>query len=392
MALKEKTSPEEASKKPASTPKLTSNILLNKIPKEYHKTVKRMLEKLDELHATQKQKMDFINIVKTSIETAENPYKALMALERLLSNPNFRLDMFTEDIATKLVNIVNFIGNISIASLHVFLYQILRSHADVFELIDKSMDNYEAGKKLADSLLYMPANAPSYERLRAYMNFAYAITLIGEEKTRKLYENFDIEYYARYSKKTLNELYANIDASHATDKPVLLVVFNKNDHNGAFHREGQELEQLTKYYKVIVAEARSEYGFYENTKWISLKYGKIDTLIIGGHGEPDHIKLGEDTEFGMLDLTDEEELKKLTGSFVDDPTVVLVSCSTGKDEYSIGAKLSQIWGATLFAPKTPSESTNYITNNDGKIEEVTYDVASSRFIAGIFDKTIKKKT
>ncbi len=241
------------------------------------------------------------------------------------------------------------------------------------------------------------------------LNFAYGIATIGSKKTQALYRNFGMEYFMRYTKDTLEALHSNIDPKSST-KPLLLVAFNKNDPNSIFYREGSRLFPLTKHYCLVIVEVGSEAAFYDRMHSISKRYGKIGTLIIGGHGAPDRIllgKLGVATveefealppikknsleERRMLDLTDLEELKKLRSSFTEKPIVLLVSCSTGKSEAAIGGIISDAWGATLYAPAENFSRTKYLLSPEGRITDVEYNVESTQFLQGKITRSLLDK-
>ena len=85
----------------------------------------------------------------------------------------------------------------------------------------------------------------------------------------------------------------------------------------------------------------------------------------------------------MLDLSDEEELKKLKKFFVEKPKIVFVACSTGKDQHSIGALFSRTLNARAFAPKEPSSVEEYRLKESGELENVKYNKKSNEFLEGI---------
>jgi hypothetical protein len=255
---------------------------------------------------------------------------------------------------------------------------------EFIELAVRYIDHYPKAQKLASSL-GIPKSS-----VEVCANFAYAISTIGEEKTKLLNRRFGIEYFGRYSKAQLEDMGNKV----ANGKPVLLAVFSKDDPPGAFYRVGGQLESLMKYYNVVIVEVNSDTEVYSRIREMSGAYGKIDTMLIAGHGSPEKIMLGkppsgpardEDT----LDLMDGSKLASVRQYFVDKPTVILESCSTGKDEKSIGALLSRIWGARLFAPTVPSSESKYELEKDGKIKNVTYDVESREFQRGAVPKKIR---
>lgn len=219
------------------------------------------------------------------------------------------------------------------------------------------------------------------------VNFAYAIAVLGERKTAELHGKNGIIYFARYSPKMLEEAYANLDQKRKSDKPILVIAYNKNDWNGAFYAGvGTNMQDLTKNYKVIIYEVEGEQRFYEKLLYTNLNYGKINTIIIGGHGSSDRIQMGLPTDEGSIDLGDKINLSMVSDIFDRKggrPKVILVSCSTGKDENAIGGLISRTWGADLEAPKIPANIKRFNLAMNGEIKSVTYEFSSSaRFLGG----------
>ncbi|MBS3068086.1 hypothetical protein J4450_05260 [Candidatus Micrarchaeota archaeon] len=231
---------------------------------------------------------------------------------------------------------------------------------------------------------------------RVFYNFSYAIEAIGIDKTVELHKKLGIEYFMRYSKKVLEEVYANTQVELPTKKPVLLVTANKNDPIGAFSDLGVTLEDLTKHYRLIITETDSEDGFYDIVPAIANKYGEIDTLIIAGHGAPTSILLGEKSDKGRLDLTDEDHLESLKYYFGQHSKVILAACSSGVDERSVGALISRALNVALIAPTKNVQVPSYDLDQEGRIVDVKYEdgryeeVHHTRYSGGVIPKKLKK--
>lgn len=256
--------------------------------------------------------------------------------------------------------------------------------AAFFEVHGKGIRDYD--KYLAEinkTAKFVESLGANHRSPEVVANFNWAISVIGEEKTKELYKEFGIEFFGRYKIETLEELYNKMGDSNDT-RPVLLIAYNKNDYNGAFYQEGDKIDGLMKsqYYNTIIVEVDSEYDFYNRVSEISDKYFGIETMIIGGHGEPERITLGSGGDETALDLTDIGKMKQLSNCFVNKPTIILNSCSTGKNEAAIGAVISRIWDAKLFAPKVPTGISSLETNELGQIVGVTYRRESTEFDAG----------
>lgn len=159
--------------------------------------------------------------------------------------------------------------------------------------------NYVRAVRLAKSL------GARYTDPAVCLNFSYALQIIGEEKIKVLYKKAGIEYFARYPKKVLDEVYQNLDPAYNAEKPILLVAGSKNDWVGISYLGGQLLGALTKYYKLMLVEVDSNGGFYNAVKKIGGgnvdgKPRKIDSLLMAGHGMSDYIILGTDAKTGKL--------------------------------------------------------------------------------------------
>ncbi|MEM4332145.1 MAG: hypothetical protein QW500_02605 [Candidatus Micrarchaeia archaeon] len=256
------------------------------------------------------------------------------------------------------------------------LLKSLNAIAENKDLNIKSvLEMYSTGEKLAREL------GASFNDPLVCVSFAYSISVIGEKKTRELYSKTGIEYFARYSKDMLKEVYSNL--SKETKAPVLVVAFNKYDVNGVFYKEGRRLDSFLKSnYKILIFECASENEFYNKVESFA-KNGKIHTLIIGGHGEPHKIMLGGNTDSARLDLGDEKELIKIKKHFIKNPKIILVACSTGKDNNSMGAVISRVMDATVFAPPKPDHTTEYVIGKDGLIKNVKYTGPTKKFLGNI---------
>lgn len=215
--------------------------------------------------------------------------------------------------------------------------------------------------------------------------FAFGISVLGEEKVIALHKELGIEYFTRYSKAALEDTYRNYILGEKNKRPVLLVVFNKNDWNGAFGVVSDEIDQLMKGYRMVIAETSNEDGFYSAIRKTAQKAGKIDTLFIGGHGTMAEINLGKDMgEKGEIDIADEDELKALRGNFIDSPVIVLLSCETGKyEDFTVGAMISNALNATVIAPELPSNTRGFLLDAKGRVQDMIPTKGKTRrYVAG----------
>ena len=233
------------------------------------------------------------------------------------------------------------------------------------KMIEGIDEKYEEGKMLAAELGIENADAETH------INLAYGLAAIGKGKTAALHRRFGMEYFMRYTPATLETLYENIDPKKNRGKPPLFVVFNKNDWNGSFYSAGQQLDALHKFYRVTVMETDNETGVYTGIEGASRAYGNADTWIIGGHGTTDSIRMGSGGEAQMLDLSDEDELKKLQE--YSPKKIILVACSTGEHKKAVGAMISRTFRkARLFAPDKPAAVKKFVQDERGEIQDVEY--------------------
>jgi len=277
----------------------------------------------------------------------------LQVLDAMFANPVFRLEMLDQE-------------NLDRAR-------------DIVEQVNTANSDKTGGSLDADDLEILT-------------NFSYALNVFKddkdstkEEKIKKLNHERGMIYFARYSEKMLNHTYSSLDPNHKKDRPVAYAAFNQNDWNKSFYWKYDDLDKLLKHYNVIIYEMESEDKFYDSVKETAEKHGRIDSLVIAGHGQAKEVNLGSGSgEASDIDTGDEKELEALNPYLVDEPTVILIACSSGHTNNSIGAKLSDIWYATVWAPDEPTSLKNISTYKNGKIKKVEYyDDLTNKFENGV---------
>ncbi|HLD59822.1 MAG TPA: hypothetical protein VI912_02435 [Candidatus Bilamarchaeaceae archaeon] len=237
--------------------------------------------------------------------------------------------------------------------------------------------NYENTKK------WMAEKGIKEQDIRRVINFSYALQVIGEKKTYDLYKRSNVEYFGRYTKPVLEEAHKCLDPGYRKGEPVLFAAFAKSDWNGAFYRSGEKsLSGLLKYYRISLVETGNEKEFYDFVRSTGETYGKIELSVVGGHGTESSVELGgKDEEESSLDLLDRTDLQNLKSYFVEKPTFVFNSCSTGKRTDGIAALFSDVFNAAFFAPVYPSAGFRYTLDGDGKLLNVEYTVVSATEIS-----------
>ncbi|MBI2484544.1 hypothetical protein HYW18_00050 [Candidatus Uhrbacteria bacterium] len=178
-----------------------------------------------------------------------------------------------------------------------------------------------------------------------------------------LYKEFGIMDFGRYPKETL---VAQVREHDDLSKPYGVVIFPREDWNGAFYNKDILFESLTEQLKgellLRVFECEGRIGVVKALIKADRKYHpsegvghKIELAIIGGHGTEDSIQFGygKGSHLFIEDLAGHGVQKVREKFFADNPTIILSSCSTGT-EGGIGQALSRILKAKVIAPKESS--------------------------------------
>jgi hypothetical protein len=191
-----------------------------------------------------------------------------------------------------------------------------------------------------------------------FNNLKYALATIGEPMTVHLNNRFGLIYFSRYSRGTLQQAYNDLHFPDHDKKPILLIIFNKNDDNGAFYWVGKTLDAIREHFRIAIfetdlgsSESASQRSVYSIVKDVWDSYGKIDSVIVAGHGNKDSILLGGAGKRGKISTSDKLRLARLKFAFVPKPTVLSLSCSTGQGPGAVGAMFQEAWGAGVYAPK-----------------------------------------
>ncbi len=274
----------------------------------------------------------------------------------------------------------------------------IKSTLSVFSLFADQgilVDDASFQKKFERAKLLAQEAGARYKDPEVCVNFAYALESIGKEQVLVLHEKFGIEYFGRYPKEVLEELLRSGHPHNRRFAPVAFSVYNKDDWNGAFYHDGHIFAKLMKTHTLFAIEVASDKKIPEKMgetlKWVRSIYGNtvslgmrtISVLVIGGHGNPGGISLGNySSSRARISSSDMRMFRDLKKHFVKQPTVILVSCSTGKSEHSIGARISKVLGARLFAPKKDGNISGIKVGPKGEILNVEYTVPSNEFESG----------
>jgi hypothetical protein len=198
-----------------------------------------------------------------------------------------------------------------------------------------------------------------------------------------------IDYWERFhSVETMSAiLNYRQQADKPTDKPVALIIYNKSDHNGAF-TNNQIDDLLRRGYAVFYYEAVTDMEAFSIIKDVGT-HNLIDLLILGGHGQPKRLLLGDygadraaDIEASgnnipdeySLDITDLAKTATLEQYLRPGASVSLESCSTGRDTNNIADFVYMLFGGQVhvYAPTVYTSADVYEYDNTNKLINIRY--------------------
>lgn len=228
---------------------------------------------------------------------------------------------------------------------------------------------------------------------------------------KKLAKVYGIRNYARYKDSMLEEQYVT-----QNEQGRYGIVLNPyDDHNGAFSHMASILERLSEQLKergvkLRIVEAHGKAGIAKRLLKLDQLYGrnnKIECAVIGAHGAIDHMVFGKTPvtpgdfglpnnnvpKFGLKEkikrflLSDQNEktvdhnrgadgvfeqqdlngpgVERIKSFFVDFPSIVLASCSTGK-EGGVGQDISGRFKAEVLAPTQDASLNNIYVEQEEK--------------------------
>ena len=264
----------------------------------------------------------------------------------------------------------------------------------VIQFLIKEIEKYGVpGREVAQSWLSCTEGAPIIEG-----NFFRMEKL---EKKRHgivkfLYQQFGIRNFARYPSVALFDQFDNYGNN---EKPYGIILNPLNDYNGAFSVDDviwmqlhEQLKQHGYLLRIIEAGGRIEIG--KRFIWLDRLYGKqhkINFAFIGGHGTKDSIRFGGDKKIHFLHTKDlaGKGIQKSSKFFEKNPTIILVSCSTGA-KGGIGENLSKIMDAIVIAPDVPTNIKNVKVAKKG--ESLVFDIEYKPKEAGRVFRGIKNRS
>lgn len=217
-------------------------------------------------------------------------------------------------------------------------------------------------------------------------NFIYAISTIGEVATRELHNRTGIVHFARYTRHTLEEVLSNIVNTNRDQRPVALLAMNREaDWNGAFYAQSEQIETLTRGYRLIIVENSTDQELFRRTIEAATRLGPIRALGFGGHGNAQSIQVGPDitNPSHMINISDTRNIGLLLGQNIltQDAAIFLMACKTGDTQNGqpIGQQISNsLEGRKLFAPNQPTRLDHFEFDQSGMIIDVVYGDPAAR--------------
>lgn len=238
---------------------------------------------------------------------------------------------------------------------------------------------FEAEKKMLQDIGLEPDQTVKSWELNAPDHLAIVerncslITYLEQQRPgiiKTLRDEFGINNFARYPERLLIKQF---DERLSGNQKYGVILFPGADWNGTFYgninRLKTLLDDVEKFgYEIKVIEADSSLSAVRFVNRLRKKYGPISFGILGGHGSKESIQLGNGS-FGTVKIEKlfQKGAEALADAFVENPSIVLLSCSTGQ-EGGIAQRFSSILGASVSAPDVPANASDLRAEmNNGKI-------------------------
>ena len=237
---------------------------------------------------------------------------------------------------------------------------------------------------------------------RVYSSLLRDLTPEQAERAFRAGKEQGITHFDRYFRNhnfPLKECTLEAITKASPQKPLAVIIHNKNDNNEVFSNVFYitELLHVLDHYSVCLFEADNRTEAFEYIKraaTASKKPRKISLLVLGGHGTPYSLNLGktDDTEYADDERKQLEREQERYFSILDTARfaemgryvaprgkIVLVSCSTGR-YIPNGKNLAQVIAeniphATVYAPQVDTHLKRFVIDN-GKLTDVEYNCGS----------------
>jgi hypothetical protein len=182
----------------------------------------------------------------------------------------------------------------------------------------------------------------------------------------------------------LDEVLRNrLEARAAGDtRPTAVLIYAKSDTDPNGTLRTHNIDELTKYYRVMFYEARTEHDFIDAIK-DGARTGAAEIVVVSGHGNQKLLNLGEAKYSGtqeeyQVDLGDEEQLRaeRLEQYMQPDARVFLESCYQGSgkaDEENQVKMLARVLpGREVFGVAGPMFGGSFPLDEQGRVTGVSW--------------------
>lgn len=164
-------------------------------------------------------------------------------------------------------------------------------------------------------------------------------------------------------------------------KPLVLWLHSKDDHNRAFSLfRKDEIDRLRSVNEEVDLVFKEISDASSICYYLSRLSRKVDSLIIGAHGNPTHMYLSMwNLDNGKRSSTfDKSDLQyvlrgRCLNNLKEDATISLDSCSIGRGADSFAWNLAKISKRVVFAPEEVSYSGSYTISLFSKIPKLFKD-------------------
>lgn len=269
-----------------------------------------------------------------------------------------------KEIATKNFNTKGKLESV-LGKLDPEVEKIFSNTEKAFKILNFSKETYET-----TSINGKPSKEGRYDATQDIIRNRYEVA--NKEIQRELRQVLGADYFKKQETQD--------------NRPTILVVLPKLDHNDAFHQNKSiffstdAFDELTRNNKVIIYDVGSKTELSDVLSEVK-KHGQVDHLVIGAHGQKNVMSFGYDEtkydkfdwkEHGDLVLTvnDSETFDKFSGVVKNDGKVILLSCSTGKKENKNEVNIADSFHSvlpktTLYAPSDPTVVVTLIDKQSG---------------------------
>jgi len=233
-------------------------------------------------------------------------------------------------------------------SLSHLVDQATQSGIDPEVLLGGWQDSYSEGLPLQFAM-HVKANVEAIQELE----------VTHKNSSKFLHDSAGIVNFSRWPVDILERQYLERDNRHI---PYGTALYPWKDPKNAFGEDKQIFANMDAAlraggYRLRVAEAADKPGIRRIEYKMNSLYGPASFALIGGHGTKDTIEFGGFDERHTLHVDDFDDLKHPISVdrkfFTSDPTLILISCSTGIED-GIAERLSEKLHATTIAPVAPA--------------------------------------